>query len=165
MPLLPMLGDPNANRSLIQWVGWAGQWPEGRTPTPKPSRKKERERDRDRETERQNRETERQRDRDRDRDRDRQTPGPGFSCMSKAYRQDVRAGGAPYARTALRQIGIPVLPRLRIQWHRMTTARPERRETDRAVQFLPGHLFIIPNVTWQESWILSGHRNPWQQGQ
>ena len=42
MPLLPMLGDPNANRSLIQWVGWAGQWPEGRTPTPKPSRKKER---------------------------------------------------------------------------------------------------------------------------
>ena len=41
MPLLPMLGDPNANRSLIQWVGWAGQWPEGRTPTPKPSRKKE----------------------------------------------------------------------------------------------------------------------------
>ena len=47
MPLLPMLGDPNANRSLIQWVGWAGQWPEGRTPTPKPSRKKERERERD----------------------------------------------------------------------------------------------------------------------
>ena len=71
MPLLPMLGDPNANRSLIQWVGWAGQWPEGRTPTPKPSRKKERERDRDRdrdrETERQRDRTERQRERDRDR--------------------------------------------------------------------------------------------------
>ena len=43
MPLLPMLGDPNANRSLIQWMGWAGQWPEGRTPTPKPSRKKRKE--------------------------------------------------------------------------------------------------------------------------
>ena len=43
MPLLPMLGDPNANRSLIQWVGWAGQWPEGRTPTPKPSRKRKKE--------------------------------------------------------------------------------------------------------------------------
>ena len=45
MPLLPLLGDPNANRSLIQWVDWAGQWPEGRTSTPTPSRKKERERD------------------------------------------------------------------------------------------------------------------------
>ena len=45
MPLLPLLGDPNANRSLTQWVDWAGQWPEGRTSTPTPSRKKERERD------------------------------------------------------------------------------------------------------------------------
>ena len=44
MPLLPLLGDPNANRSLIQWVDWAGQWPEGRTSTPTPSRKKERDR-------------------------------------------------------------------------------------------------------------------------
>ena len=33
---------PNASRSLIQWVDWAGQRPEGRTPTPTPSRKKER---------------------------------------------------------------------------------------------------------------------------
>ena len=76
MPLLPMLGDPNANRSLIQWVGWAGQWPEGRTPTPKPSRKKERERDRDRdrETEQRDRETETERQRDRtERQRDRET--------------------------------------------------------------------------------------------
>ena len=71
-----MLGDPNANRSLIQWVGWAGQWPEGRTPTPKPSRKKERERDRDRdrETEQRDRETETERQRDRtERQRDRET--------------------------------------------------------------------------------------------
>ena len=30
MPLLPLLGDPNANRSLIQWVDWAGLRPEGR---------------------------------------------------------------------------------------------------------------------------------------
>ena len=56
MPLLPLLGDPNANRSLIQWVDWAGQWPEGRTPTPTPSRKKERlcpaERKKERERER-----------------------------------------------------------------------------------------------------------------
>ena len=34
---------PNASRSLTQWVDWAGQRPEGRTPTPTPSRKKERE--------------------------------------------------------------------------------------------------------------------------